>query len=200
MDSQLTRAEVFDVLCNKRLFREHSDRLADPASRMYYCNAAKGLVHPDSGGCSDEELGTWLNAVPEFYVTEQLLNRNPMTSLDSYHTSGHDLSAAPPLWWLNKCNEYKHSVTGSHCPCNPQEVEAIKAFARARKKDFNFYKFAGSDTTSGSGFPSDWPFIPAYDESGADSEGGRRRRRRRTRTRKLRKKKKLTKRGRTKRK
>ena len=200
MASQLTRAEVFDKLCNHPQFSEHFARLADPEAKQYYCNAAKGLAHPNSGVCSNNELNTWLDAVTNFYVTEQLLNNKPMTSLDRYHTSNDDLSAAPPLWWLNKCNEYKHSVTGSHCPCNPQEVEAIKAFARARKMDFNFDKSAGSDTTSGSGFQGDWPFIPDDGDSGGDEGGGRRRKRRRPRTRKLRKKKKLTKRGRTKRK
>ena len=193
MANQLTRREVFDVLCNSPLFGEHSDRLAEPAASRYYCNAAKGLVHPNSGGCSDEEFNTWLNAVQDFYVTDQLLNNRPMTSLDRFHTSNDDLSTAPPLWWLNKCNEYKHSVTGSHCACNPAEVETIKAFSRARKEDFDFIKSAGSDTTSRSGFQGDWPFIPDDGDSGGDEGGGERRKRKRPRTRKLRKKKKLTK-------
>ena len=105
--------------------------------------------------------------------------------------------------WLAKCNEYKHSATGSNCPCNLIEVEAIKAFARERRKEFDSIRGAGGDPMSGSsnpaGFPSDWPFTPAGDEHGGDGEGGRRRKHRRPKTKKHRRKKKLTRRRRTKR-
>ena len=56
------------------------------------CNHAKRKIHPDSDECSGDEVATWLQAVQYFYsinpdITKELLNREPMTSLDSYHTS-----------------------------------------------------------------------------------------------------------------
>ena len=226
MASQLTRAEIFTLLCNNQRFRDYSHALAygthTPDKRRMYCNTARGVVHPNSGECSDDELNTWLNAVADYYVTTAKLAEIPMTSLDQYHNSNIDLVNYPHAFWNDKCNKYKKRVTGSTCGCNSDEIYDVKDAAWDRQMDFDFSKSAGSDQISGSanpaGFQGDLPSmqiesddsggefqgdLPSMqiesDDSGGDSGGGRRRRKR-PKTRKHRRKKKLIRRKGTKRK